>query len=152
MLVVIDLDGTLCNVEHRLHKLERKSKLDRPDWDAFNIACSLDEPYYDVLNLIHTLYKAGDRVILLTGRDERYRRVTEMWLQYHGLGGRYLQLLMRPKGNIGSDADVKPLVLARFLKESEWDGIDFILEDRYKMVEKWRDLGYDCWQVRQGAY
>lgn len=139
-IIVVDLDGTLCNSAHREH-LARAGQ-----WPEFHAQLHEDEPWQDVLMLLEAMNHFT--LIGLTGRNERYRTATNKWLDKYDI---YLdQLLMRPDDNWQSDHELKPDLLA-------WCGVKpedvvFILEDRDKVVEAWRNLGYNCWQVRPGGY
>lgn len=148
-IIVVDLDGTLCNSGHREH-------LARADqWDEFHALLGDDEPWPDVAQLVDRPFH-GDFVnfkfVALTARNERYRNATLKWLEKHDL--QFDELLMRPDDNYESTVDVKPMLLNRWLDEERLTHADvwFILEDRDKMVEAWRNLGHNCWQTRPGGY
>lgn len=89
---VVDIDGVVADVRHRLHHLQRKPK----DWDGF-FAGMADDPLLDVgAQMVAALARDCD-IVWLTGRPERYRRTTLDWLERHGLpAGR---LLMRRGGD-----------------------------------------------------
>lgn len=147
-IVVVDLDGTLCNSAHREH-LARAGQ-----WEEFHSLLGDDEPWPDVQQLINMLVNdpfAGD-VIGLTGRNERYRMMSVKWLAKHRI---YLDdLLMRPDKSYQSDHELKPAMLNAYLEKNGKTHADvwFILEDRDKVVEAWRNLGHNCWQTRPGGY
>ncbi|MGH3655458.1 MAG: hypothetical protein ACRDUA_02260 [Micromonosporaceae bacterium] len=77
---VLDLDGTLADVRHRLHHLARRPR----NWDAFFAGCSADQPLPEGLEVTAAL-AAEHEIVYLTGRPERTRRATERWLRRHGL-------------------------------------------------------------------
>ena len=79
-LAVVDIDGVVADVRHRLHWLERRPK----EWDAFFAAAAQDEPLTQGLDRVAGLAIAHD-IVWLTGRPERLRRITERWLAGHGL-------------------------------------------------------------------
>lgn len=168
-LLVCDLDGTLSDHTPRMHLAGAG------DWDAYHEGMTEDLVNPFVLWLVREM--AG-QVVFLTGRPDQYRARTVAWLERHDLfeGDDYMALLMRGKGEYGSDIDIKPAKLDDWIKENEGNEMllditqehflrtgefeeepdfkDFtlILEDRDKMVARWRDLGYDCWQVAEGAF
>ena len=78
-LAIIDIDGVLADVRHRLRHVERRPK----DWDAFFAAAPQDTPLTDGLQRAVDLADRGD-VVYLTGRPERCRHDTETWLADHG--------------------------------------------------------------------
>lgn len=75
---VIDIDGVLADVSHRLHYLERYPK----DWDRFFAGVGADSVYAEGQALADELAAEHD-VIYLSGRPERTRRATETWLREH---------------------------------------------------------------------
>jgi hypothetical protein len=79
-LAVIDIDGVVADVRHRLRFLDRRPK----DWDAFFSAAEQDLPLEAGLRRVIEL-AAGHDVVWLTGRPERLRKVTTGWLARHGL-------------------------------------------------------------------
>jgi hypothetical protein len=81
-LAVIDIDGVVADVRHRLHHLEERPK----DWTAFFAAASADPPLTPGIERVHLLAADHD-IVYLTGRPERCRRATEQWLHDHGIGG-----------------------------------------------------------------
>lgn len=162
MHVIVDLDGTLCDSRHREHLAQAK------EWDAFHERLVNDNPYADVKALVNTFHKEAPHhcIVALTGRTDKYRQKTNDWLNLHEV--KVCSLLMRPENDWRSDAVIKPELLARhFLKGHQDDPTEaqieaalkeaqkevlMILEDRDIMVARWRDLGFQCWQVRDGGY
>lgn len=91
-LAIVDLDGVLADVSHRLHHLGARPK----DWEPFFRAAAADPPLPEGFRRTHELADLHE-VVYLTGRPERTRRLTEAWLSRHGAPpGR---LLMRPDGD-----------------------------------------------------
>jgi hypothetical protein len=89
---VIDLDGVVADVRHRLHHLHRSPK----DWTAFFAAMSAD-PVLAVGAAVARQLAEDCEIVWLTGRPESYRGVTEEWLRAQGLpDGR---LIMRAAGD-----------------------------------------------------
>lgn len=99
-IAVIDLDGTVADVRHRLHHVQHRPK----DWDAFFAAIPHDVPLAEGVAVARTLAE-GHQLVYVTGRPERYRSTTQAWLHSHDLPpGR---LLMR------ADADRRPARIAK---------------------------------------
>jgi hypothetical protein len=97
---VIDLDGVLADVRHRLHHIQHG----RQDWDAFFAGIPDDAVLVEGRAVVERL--AGDHdLVYLTGRPERTRADTEAWLTRHRLP--QARLIMR------TDSDRRP---ARQLK------------------------------------
>lgn len=156
-LLVCDLDGTLCDIRHRQHLAQAG------DWDAFHAGIPEDKARKIVLCFLQAFIDAGKAVVFLTGRPENYRHQSEAWLKSYSLEkyDDYMDLLMRPKNGAGSDTVVKQALLEEFLEgfheetgrtEEEQKSRILILDDRDKVVAHFRDLGYECWQVNEGAF
>lgn len=102
-IAVIDIDGVLADVGHRVHHLQGARK----DWDGFFAAMDADPPHPEGLAVAGELAREHV-VIYLSGRPERTRRTTQTWLDDHALPrGR---LILRP------DDDRRP---ARLFKLGE---------------------------------
>lgn len=151
--IVIDLDGTLCDSAHRDHHARNG------DWDQFHALLTEDEPHSDVLSFIKFMatdsFNVDVELVGCTGRNEQYRIATERWLMEHGA---LLDcVLMRPDHDFRPDHELKIEMLEKWHYESGAEGrpqerVTFILEDREKVVEAWRNAGYNCWQVRPGNF
>ena len=146
--IILDLDGTLCNTDHRIHHLNKTPK----DWDSWNAGIMDDEinfqvkcAVYGLLQLLHTHPK---KLLIVTGRFEEFRTATESWLTRNGIVT--YQLFMRKKYDFRSDTSVKEEIYHRFI-EQDYD-VKVVLEDRGKVVQMWRSLGLECWQVKEGDY
>ena len=105
-LAIVDLDGVVADVRHRLRHLERRPK----DWDAFFDAAPDDPPHPEGLAVVRRL-EEDHEVVYLTGRPERCRDDTLAWLDQHGIGGH--ELLMRSRRDRRPAAQVKVEVLRR---------------------------------------
>lgn len=57
---------------------------------------------------------------------------------------------MRPDNDHRHDTEIKPMLLKR--AGIKMKSIDFVLEDRNSMVQKWRELGLRCLQVAEGDF
>ena len=156
-VVFCDLDGTLCNCTHRQH-LAQAGK-----WDEFHSLLSKDEPRTMVWAFLQILvdlkYRemAGPEIVFLTGRPRSVEGATVKWLSdecMFELHDEYEEILMRPDGDYSSDTLVKEALLDDyFLRNPEVDRkAVLILDDRDKVVAHLRDLGYDVWQVQEGAF
>lgn len=152
--IIVDIDGTLAEIGHRMHHITPPDDFDprldtfKPDWDSFNQACALDGVYEDIKQLVDDIYETGTTVYLVTGRDASVRSKTENWLKSKGI--EYHDLFMRPEGDRRADLEVK-----REIYEQQIKGhfkVEFVLEDRSRVVNMWRELGLTCLQVKEGDY
>lgn len=129
--VQIDLDGTLCNIDHRLHHVQNGRK----DWTAFFEGIPYDKPNDPVKTTawLHRWY--GYDVVFLSGRSEDYRKYTEKWLDEH-FGGNYY-LYMRASKDFRSDAIVKRKLFDQYV-EPNWH-VYFVIDDRPQVCNVWRE-------------
>lgn len=132
--ILVDVDGTLA------------WKGDRDVYDA-------TKAYLDTLNpavalVVRQCADVGITVIVMSGRQEKDRQVTEEWLLTNTVPFDFL--FMRATGDTRRDAVVK-----QELYESNVEGqydVQFVLDDRQQVVDMWRRLGLQCWQVQEGQY
>lgn len=123
MLVLVDLDGTICDWAKRAKKAgvqpDRDNKEAFQEWlDRVQNEKSLakDEPILEVVKAVNALYTDGYRIVFLTGRSENYRRVTTNWLLRH-LSIASPVLYMRGDSDGRSPAKYKESVIKTLLKE-----------------------------------
>ena len=136
-IVIVDIDGTVADVRHRLHHINSGRK---KDWKAFFEAMDHDTPIAFVIRWVHELEKDHE-IVVVTGRPEHYRKRTEKWLQDHGI--RYARLCMRPDGDHRPDYTVK----AEFLREFPKGSIAFAIDDREPVCKMWKQNGIRCFQL-----
>lgn len=139
MFYVFDLDGTLANIDHRLHHLEHR------DWRAFFAACADDEPIQATLGVLASLWRAHHQVEIWSGRSDEVREQTATWLVKHGVNS-HVELVMRAAGDHRPDDVVK----REFMDQRGRP--DVIFEDRSRVVEMWRAAGIACFQVAAGEF
>jgi phosphoglycolate phosphatase-like HAD superfamily hydrolase len=89
---VIDIDGVLADVRHRLSHLASRPK----DWDGFFAAAPRDPPLAEGLAVARHL-AVDHQLVILSGRPERYRSATVAWLRAHHLPTE--SLLLRRDGD-----------------------------------------------------
>ena len=143
--VLFDIDGTLALVDHRRPLLEG----DRPNWTAFFKAMGEDGVNEPVATLYRTLWDNPDyEVIVLSGRPDRYRKLTEQWFIWNKLP--FEKILMRASTDNRPDDQVK----CDFLYELKAQGkeILFVVDDRQSVVDMWRDEGICCLQCDYGDF
>jgi hypothetical protein len=140
---VFDIDGTLADITHRLPFIQKEPK----DWDAFFDACSEDKPIQHMIEVARTLYRC-DAVVFVSGRAERCRKKTEVWLMEHLWFSN--RLYMRGNGDHRPDNEVKSELLDQLLA----DGYEpqLVFDDRKVCVDFWRSRGIPCAQVAPGDF
>lgn len=155
MDVIFDIDGTLANLDHRLHYVKSKPK----NWNAFFAGIEHDEPCEEIVEILWALMNITlapndptsmfrHRIIICSGRGEEYREPTEKWLAHHSI--QYNVLYMRPAGDSREDSIIKK----ELLEEMRKDGFNPVLaiDDRKRVVDMWRREGLLCLQCAEGDF
>jgi hypothetical protein len=106
-VAIIDLDGVLADVRHRLRHLEGPRK----NWDAFFAGIPSDGLLAEGRAVVDRLAADHD-IVYLTGRPERTRPDTEEWLTRHALPPG--ELVMRRDGDRRPARVTKPALLRRY--------------------------------------
>ena len=144
--IVADLDGTLADTRDRIHLITTPHEPRR--WNDFHSAGTDAPVLHEAAQVVRLFGAEGYEVNICTGRNERFRVPTIGWFNKHRIP--WDNLLMRPDEDFRPDHELKPELLLK--KELTPDSVLFILEDRGRMVDEWRKLGYICFQVARGAY
>lgn len=135
--IIVDLDGTLADIGHRRHFVDRKPK----NWPAFFQGMHLDPLNEWCRDLMIAMKNTGCRIALVSGRPDTYEKVIREWLQAHDVP--YDALHLRKDGDFRADDIVKKEILdAHFRKEK----ILFVVDDRESVVRMWRKEGLVCLQ------
>jgi predicted kinase len=142
--VIIDLDGTLSDVSHRIHHLRGTGK---KNWKAFFEGIPHDSVNKAVAALYRMAVKSKVTVLLVTGRPEDYRGPSEAWLREHGMDD-YFAIFMRPFNDNKEDTEVKARIYDRYI--APYFDVLFTVEDRASVVAMWRSKGLVCFQVAEG--
>lgn len=133
MIAVIDIDGVLADVRHRLHHVTREPK----DWPAFFAAADKDpllEQGADTVRQLGEVYP----VVYLSGRPERLRRTTLAWLACHELPEG--DLVLRPQDDHRPARLFKVEALDRLAAAST---VVVLVDDDPKVLDAARTAGYD---------
>lgn len=151
--VIVDIDGTLADIDHRLHLLPVKQEDGSygpagPHWKDFYAGMPDDTPHPEIIALSNAMHASDYDIVLCTGRSDDTREVTETWLNQHGV--RYHRLYMRRCGDHRPDDIIKEEMLDRLLA----NGFRplFAVEDRARVVAMWRRRGLRCLQVCEGDF
>lgn len=180
MIVLCDLDGTLCDCTHRQHFAIAK------DWGGFHEYIPNDTVLGHTEEVLRMFIAADNKVFFLTGRPEETFPQTKEWLEEVALmdeGLDWAGIIMRPRGDYTPDYKLKlqqmmenmcrsetPLCQA-LQSEMDYDPFSdgdwetylaaniedakqrvLILDDRDRVVESFRNEGWTCWQVQQGVW
>jgi predicted kinase len=109
---------------------------------------SVNEPIVEILREYRSSERTEYKIILMSGRDSVCRGETIAWLERFRIP--FDELHMRAEKDMRGDDIVK-----RELYEANVKGkyhVDFVLDDRNRVVRVWRDLGLTCLQVAEGNF
>jgi hypothetical protein len=130
--IIIDLDGTLADCNHRLHFIAQPKK----DWKSFFNHCNEDsviEPVRELINMLKTKYM----IIILTARPDISKEATLKWLDDNNI--EYDAIFMRGK----NDYRKSPVVKSDLIEEMKCH--DYIpvyaIEDRDDCIDMFNSLG-----------
>lgn len=141
--IICDLDGTLANIDHRLHFV----KQDKKDWKGFFGGLKDDKLNHwcaEILNSLKNRYE----IVYCSGRPDDHRDTTINWLTENDVP--YGFLYMRRRGDFRQDNITKEVIL-EFELLTRYD-IKFCLDDRTQVVEMWRKHGLVALQVAKGDF
>lgn len=140
--IVIDLDGTLANVKHRQEKL-----LSENNWKNFNSKMTFDKLNFWCYELIE-LFRCKYNIIIVTGRSEEFLTTTKKWLADNKVF--YNEIFFRKKNDYRDDRIVKKEIFEQYIKPIY--KTLFVIDDRDKVVQMWRELGLTCLQCDFGDF
>jgi predicted kinase len=172
-IVIVDIDGTVADCEHRMHHIRppactkpddsdycedpncpekilvHSGKAFKKNWAAFHDPANVakDTVVEPIAELVGAMFQRGYDIIFLTGRDTSIGTVTEKWIA-DNLGDRYHHLFMRQSGDSRPDTEIKKEIV-EMIPPSR---IAFVLEDRKRVVDMYRSLGLTVLQVAEGDY
>lgn len=139
--VIVDIDGTLADIEHRRHFVEQ----DKKDWKSFFEAMGDDPVREEVLGEVRELSKSHD-IVLVSGRPERYKQETLEWLDKHNVPR--VTLLMRGMNDSRPDDIVKEEILNNYFVKSK---IFLVIDDRPRVIRMWQRNGLNVKDVGDGV-
>lgn len=147
--IIVDIDGTLADIGERRKHLEGPKK----NWVAFSQGMENDKPNEWCFELCEAMWMSDYdlTIIFCTGREEKYRELTEKWIEDYGSDNFGLQkLFMRADGDYRKDAIIKKEIYEREIKDKY--EVIFCVDDRQQVVDSWRELGLVCLQCAKGDF
>lgn len=177
MAVICDLDGTLCNVEHRRHfvrppkdnamnegsfdpnTMTLSVKPFKKNWPAFFAGIPNDTVNVACEALLRAMAWSGHEIVYCSGRGDNERKATVEWLQTHDLDSFNAEqtrlsskapLYMRNRHDPRRDDIVKEIILD-FEILPRYTPI-FMVDDRDQVVAMWRRRGFTCLQIDYGDF
>lgn len=129
--VIFDIDGTLAVMG------------DRSPYDG--AAVWKDTVNKDVHTALNNAELAGYSIVILSGRDEVYREVTEKWLADNGIYFDFLFMRPTEQGNKREDSIIKYELFNKHIRE-RFD-VAGVYDDRHRVLRMWRKLGLTTFHV-----
>lgn len=122
--IVVDMDGTLA--------LFDKASSSPYDRDFLS-----DIPNAPVVELVRAMKSAGFRIIILSGRSNRFERETRDWMDHNGIPFDFLA--MRGQKDNRDDRILKAEMFNELVRPEH--NVSFVVDDRPKVVRMWREMG-----------
>lgn len=144
MCVLVDVDGTLCDVSSvRWHVDPSDPRFSgQRRFDRFH-AASVDCPANPLATtIVARTHAAGVDVVVVTARKWKWRYHTIVWLDEHGVD--YHDLYMRDDGDNRADVEVKADMLARIRRR--WTPI-LAVDDNPSVCRLWLSEGIGVLRV-----
>lgn len=148
--IIVDLDGTLCNIDHRLHFVRVEGK---KDWKNFTQNIPGDSVNEWCLSLINA-YKADAKteLVFCSGRSSNHKKETVEWLIENT--GYYpnddFHLYMRDRNDHRADTTIKEIILD-FEILTRFKPI-FAVDDRPSVCRMWRSRNIVCLQCNEKEF
>lgn len=133
-IIITDMDGTLAIPNRPWHEHTQVMG------DAVNESAR---------NLLHKYWLYGTNTIVVTARPESCRADTARWLDTVA-NLKFTMLLMRPANSPLRDTEMKLALFDEHIRGKYV--VNFVLDDRSRVVRMWRALGLCCMQVADGDY
>lgn len=145
--VIFDVDGTLASFD--ADKLGHLVLGEVKSWDAFHKEMANAEVIAPVGRLLRLLKKAGETIVICSGRPEGWSSYTEDWLTNNGLY--FDAIYLRPEGQ---DEVSDPTIKRQLLDKIRADGFEawIVIDDRSSVVQTWREEGLVCLQCAPGDF
>ena len=139
-IILCDIDGTIALRGDRSPHDHDQCMEDHVNWPIVRL----------IDNLVDYGYLMGE-IILISGRKEKYRSITEYWLRTHNIfDGYYNALLMRSTNDNRPDEVVKEELYKQYIMDKY--NVLYVFDDRNSVVAMWRRLGLTCLQVADGDF
>jgi hypothetical protein len=161
--IIVDLDGTLANCEHRRHFVDGTDG--KKDWKSFYEAIEKDTVNEWCKKLIERFWfilrwddsETSYEILLVSGRPDKYMDLTMDWLDSTEVGqwcvnprDSTYNIFMRKDGDFRDDTIIKEEIYREYI-EPFYDVL-FAIDDRKKVVNMWRRLGIIALHCAEGDF
>ena len=147
--IIFDLDGTLALIDER-RELSTKPN-GKIDFDKLHDPSLIkhDKPNWPVIKMAQLFAEQGFTIVIFSGRSDKTATATLSWLSRNKVP--FKKLVMRPHKTMGfvPDEILKKDMLDKHLNI---DDVFLVVDDRQKVVDMWRNLGFTVFQVAPGDF
>lgn len=126
---IVDVDGTVATMA---------GKRSPYDWHLVH----LDEPIAATVEVVRQLSKHA-AIVVMSGRDEQCREVTEKWLRDNGVP--FDALFMRPARDTRKDSTIKAELFDAHVRDKYW--VRGVFDDRLSVARRWFAMGLPLFRV-----
>jgi predicted kinase len=139
-VVLVDIDGTVALIPEG----------GRSPYDRTRVSEDIpNQPVIDLVKILRDKFK----IIFVSGREdtEQCREDTLIWLDENRAAYYELcHLFMRPEGDTRNDAVIKYELYNKHIRGKF--NVEYVVDDRNRVVEMWRSLGLTVLQVADGNF
>ena len=118
---IFDVDGTLAHMHNRSPY----------DYDR----CGEDLPDEETVRMAQVLFNDGFDIVVMSGRTDSHRHITEAWLREHQVP--FQGLFMRETGDDRNDAIIKAELFDRHVRNT-WN-VRGVFDDRLRVCRMWHN-------------
>lgn len=164
--VICDLDGTMCNIDHRLStvrppkaweeevalaKKEKRKNVHnwKADWAAFFRNLGGDQLNQWCADIVDK-FSTSTQIVYCSGRPDDHRKTTQKWLEENNVDFHGAHLYMRPRGDHREDSIIKEIILD-FEILTRFEPY-FAIDDRARVVAMWRKRGITTLACADGDF
>lgn len=147
-VVLCDLDGTLCDIGHRLSFVKNLPEGQKKDWKKFFEAIEDDKLRESTAQILYDAIDAQKEIVFVSARPDTYRKETELWLK-NNFNDLYTTLIMRNGGDTREDTIVKKEILDTYFKDTSV--IHKVIDDRPSVIRMWKEQGLNVVDVGNGV-
>lgn len=133
-IILCDIDNTVSNAKWREPLIRGREK----NWDKFYSSSTEDAIIGETFGFLKSLVYYGYTLVFLTGRPERYKNITESWLD-KSLGLPYAGVIYRQNGDHSSTEHFKKKVLDKYFANNQLKEIVYVIDDYGPVLQMFKD-------------
>ena len=143
-IVLFDVDGTLCDVRAIRYHVDPEDPafIGKRNYNRFHSQSEWAPTNPRIVALLSDLAAQRIRIVIVTGREQRWSALTERWLERHEI--KFDRILYRPDRDERPDAEIKRAHL-RYLQSL--GPVTLAVDDNVKVIAMWREESIPVLQV-----